>query len=472
MQDAHDAFAVWLRKRLRQLGMTQADLAKMMDVDASTVSKWTKAPTGIKEVTRRKLAEKLGVALTDIPVSVNADPTAANPPTGPHSERTNVYTVADGIPDHCLIQLAEEIGLFRQFGVELVEISESEKHDLKTDYPARQQQLADLGPGDLPFFDFEFSLVSGQKDGLQLRLKPGKKSIEVATTNKYTGYALITSATKSVHSVYLEPTRKLEELRELFERLLERGVFGDNEHASRIACLGPLERKFTLWALGLYSELAGEELFSLPDLNSDKVHKLFGEDWSQISARTELLETLDDFGTRGRDIIVGDVLTLAVALANPKRYKVLLTNEDIQSVIREMNPYTNLNTLRRLKHLYKTTENADAIDGFKAAWKNWFDLLEQPVNWYLIYEDSVSSARLNKIVATLAKVADQVTHHVIQKREQALGQLLDIVKRHRVGLALTEDDAGSRLGLAGFMKACELGYQFKYAGPSDAVGTV
>src|SRR3990167_5970391 len=110
------AFEVWLKRKLRLLGMNKGKLARELDYDPSTVTKWCKNPSRISRTVLQAIAGKLGVDVNDIPLGSTLPSETEETPR----ERIRIYGVNDGIPDHCLVQLAA-YNFFRREGLDYVD---------------------------------------------------------------------------------------------------------------------------------------------------------------------------------------------------------------------------------------------------------------------------------------------------------------------------------------------------------------
>lgn len=446
-------FGGWLRQELEKKSMTRRRLAQLCVVEPSTVGRWVSGKSIIEAETRPKLAKALGLSLDELPdVASEKYQNETDVAAITSSELIHLYTVRDGIPDHALIELADETGFFAIEGFKLHYWDDTE-YQPDIPYPALHNYL-------IKNVRDRQLLLSAPPEAIELPAQSDRKELDY--TNTYRAYALITLANKSISQVYDKQNRH-----ELFVRLMlemtNRGLFNYTPGTSpdfskqddpklgepRIAWLGKNERRWLQGLYCIYGEISRKGVYKPPPKP-----KSAENGGLVVESHEDLIGLLDEAGTYAKDIIVGDAFDVAVAIANEDRYKILLTLLDIkQSVLRGIERYPE--TRGSIEAMYRNEDKdcRDPVGEFSKKWQAFISELESTVHWMLIGKDVAKIdptvvQRLNKVIA---KVRQYVT--APSSRHDALRRVCSFVEKRR------RDDKKPPTFLQ-FERAWELSYDF------------
>lgn len=446
-------FGKWLSDRLRHEGLDQKNLARQCGVSGSTITRWKNGEVIIDPDSRIRLAQALGLRLDEMPEVLGARELASGvplPAIGPTLNATSVelHVVRDGVPDHSLIELAVELGCFANQGIAVKVVDNS----TRLRFPHLQNEILDTE------YERKLLLFSSPKGVLNLE---DRQYVPLKTTNIYRAYAMITLRDKLLAQMIdqVNPTQFVYLMRQMADRGMldrleslaigstaSRGKQPEVPHfcEPRIGWQGPDECRFLCGIYLMYSEIARQAICGrdVLDAISERGFENRMSPESDFSVSHDaLLGQLDESGSFGRDVIVGDAFDLAVAFSRTKKYKVLLSLRDIKShVLNEKTLDRYLETCKAIEAIYPEGKDS-SVKMFLKKWNDFFGKLESRVNWLVIGKEADKCR--GDVERRLNNVIDMVVQYVTAPRtaRDAKQRLWQIVNRSRTGVEAPELEA-------------------------------
>lgn len=387
---AKTLFPEWLESRIHEAGITKAELAARIDRSPATVSRLVRGSLRPNASLRLSIATALGLSPSEIPDDINET-------KEPGSYRAvPLYTPAEtpvpcvlnvidqGIPDHTLINLANDLGLFRPFNITLAIANHKEQT-----YPRLQEQL--FASSD--YTSSQLSLVSCASKVIS-RID-NASATTMARVNSYSGYALVSRASDRITPPrQLSGEAQVRAFVELFDDILEQ------EAECNVNIVDEMGEQFYLLLLDLYKELTGFDIktsYNNAPRENTASYKAYG-----------LLESLDKIGKSHADFVIGHAYSIAVVMENSQHYALLLTADDVATIAQ------NARTLRRYRMRLESGSQCarESPDGAKTDdLKTWCDgqlaklKLHNVWSLNIRFDEVKNSTEMKTLVCRIASVA-------------------------------------------------------------------
>lgn len=366
------SFSQWLDAELKEAGLSGKDLAVKVGVSEATISRIRNGRMQLSPRMKARLSLALNAQVKDVP-NVEAPLRGSNAQINTQAKTPiKLSVVQHAIPDHATANYALAQGLFLRNDILANEISDRESG---VDYPhsyinaikdqvGRGQNVLAAGP------KLEF-----ERNGLM--------PCASIFSHTYRGYHLITRATTAVPSVEDAPLhQRFFTLKLLLEQLENSEIWSDN--FSRISWQSSIDLKFLRALRGLSCDLTGIDPHA--DEAPSKVRNKAGLDY------------LHAFGKQGVDFVMTDAGTLAEAYSHPEYYKVLLSLDKVEKIIRSLSTDVPPAVLANLKKVYRSDKASVAIERFQTRWLEALSQVEVPVYWNLFCRPGVDPLEQEQLI--------------------------------------------------------------------------
>ncbi len=445
MARAKTEFGRWLDDQLEDRALDIPRLAERMGVSPHAIYKARSGHRSLTDANRAKLAAVFDISTEAIPPSMAPRGPLDDSRAGAVHARaepapTTFYCVRDGVPDHCMLQLAEADGKLAGF-----ELLEPPGIDPLQRYPGLQLSCLELAlRHDVPAL-----FACADKHIGELEESCGCVLHKILHTDDYHGYALVTLASKRITPA----TRSLDEspaegpsshptrrFNALMSELRGAGVISSDGSRDRTACLTSEEDEFIRLLCRLHDEMDR----GVPDsvVETD----------DHLEDREDILTHLDLIGTDARDVVVGDAYHLALALDPASRYKALLTFRDVEFAIQ----------FARSDKMIRKNIRPD----FESHWLGKLEELKTSVSWYMLPDSelSVGGAEFEATLEALRSAGTQTIKSLLDPHAR-VGALRLL---HRCIFESPTRRRGERASEAAFARAW--GICFDLALPRDGRG--
>lgn len=351
-------FASWLKDIMRRNRVTNKQLAVVLDCSTGYISHLR---SGRNYPTSRQLsllATFFRIEKKNIPGSVR------NTLKDMGGIAESIHVLDHDIPDHSLLvsETLRQIFLSYQLDIECDNILTQ-----PNGYPQNCYESIDRA-----LYKSRSAIVCGPKSFFGKR--QGVEPVEFFS-HRYKGYSMITRSSMQIDPVFgcynEDIPRKFRSLLDIFS---ECRLWRGESCQDRVACIGLEEVRFISAIEGIKNELFNSEPFNMGDLKYPK-------DFALRSNR--MLDKLDQPGSRGFDIVVGDAMCLSSAIAKPDKYKIIFTLGDMRRLVEYIGSNGYSGWEKHLQHAYKMECPKEAIRHFHDKWKKIISDLEMPVFWFL-----------------------------------------------------------------------------------------
>lgn len=375
-------FSKWLDEQLLKHGLTGKDFANLIGVSEATVSRIRTGKKALSPRMRALLSTGLKVPCQEIP-----DATLMKEQVPVHGELPAFYLLRSAIPDHTLLNYADEQGVFARNGLEtrLIPELDAGRHFPSSYASAINRNLA----------EGNVVLVMGPGTTLE---EAGAKATKSIFSHTYKGYAFIARATTHLPALENSPPKKrLFTLKHILEHLDEVGLWRSGNIA-RFSWLSEMDQSFINAVRGLAKEmLTGEKYVPTQTLRTPEKSGI---------------DCLHDMGDYGADIAVADAGSLGRAYQQGDKYSVILTLSDLQNTINSIDVSAPPSWARHIKKAYYSDKAETAIERFKHFWMTELSRLESAIDWHLFVPAGIEQDTVKLMQQRLVDVKNELDHAI------------------------------------------------------------
>lgn len=366
----HQSFSAWLDNQLQKTGLSGKDLASKLGVSEATISRVKNGRIPLSPKLKMRMSQTFDLAPRDIP---DTNPVRTH-------QKSAVCIMQHTAPDHTTINYALKQGLFQNRGIHATEVINEDR----TDWAACIKEQLDM--------DHTVIAVGTESEFRAEGLTPSNRIF----SHIYRGFSLITRSTTSLPSVEGAAVhQRIFVLKMLLEKMENSRIWADN--CQRFSWATPLDLKFLTAIRTLSQECNGLVCHDLKapenqEHPTDPTHTKAG------------LDSLHEVGKQGADIVIGDLNTLAEAYADPQTYKTLLSLDTLTKIISNLDANAPATLQEALKRAYGTNKSGEAIERFKATWRNRLDEFETPIYWHVFCPETKSASSISSLSERIAAV--------------------------------------------------------------------
>ncbi len=462
------AWGRWLKRAMREKGISRSALVEATGRSSSTISMLMRGSLELSDDLREDLARALKIPLEEVPsTSVEASEqtgaakkrasrsgrsgdievaTLSYYPTGSEPAPITLTVIDNGIPDHTLPLLANELGFFAPLNIE-IKVEQLEEKE----YPAAQNSAFQQSPST----SGSYTLVCGPIE----EFKVGARSF-VSRVNEYMGYALIAKSGTKLPSVHKQKDGqgKLDIFVAMMKHIIRRNA------AKNVAFVDDKGKLFYQTLLNLYGDLDGQDVAGIAD---------------DLEKRdVAVLDSLDEIGDLHADFAIGHAYSVAAVLAK-KRYKLLLAYKDVSAIIEAVqnspdvmsrllnkkapshpSDRSRINSAVSILKYQQTPEESRnaAFAAFRRSFSDALYQLKLNNAWALNlpFDRIKSDESLKQLACRLASVAYRTVEAITnpQKSGDAMARLHDYAQKHKDKHARFRD-----VDLGNFTKAWNVAYR-------------
>lgn len=347
--DRQNNLTYWLDYQLKNSRIHSKQLASMIGINASTLSrvKHGRSPMGAQ--IKKRLSIALNTKLGDVPAFKHKF----------DNRDLRLRVLQHTMPAHAVTNFALKEGLFQKYGI-----------------------LAE----EVPDREISTHFLTNYLTAIKTQLKAGHTVLAVGTEGDFTalGTPPIASLFSHIYKGYHIISRDMTTLPPIggsseYQRCFMLKVFLEhfenadawNNHFDRFSWQTPDDLEFLLLLKRFSAVLTGtNHEMKYPVSHIKPFHKTG-------------LESLHAFGSLGADFVLSDAGTLAAAYTFPDFYKVLLSLDMLSRTIQALSENTPTSVLSILKHRYPGQETNKLIKKFKSHWLSQLKKLERPVYWHV-----------------------------------------------------------------------------------------